>query len=309
MRIGAVVNPVAGRRGRRGLWPEIAAALGACGAILDICETSAERDAASLAGAFAQAGTDLVIAVGGDGTIGEAAAGILKSARPQVAFSIVPAGTGSDFARNFVLPAGPAAYAEHLLRAPARPVDAGLLTCEGEDGRALTRHFINIASLGVSGPIVRAVNGARRGRLLPGTPVFFLHSVSQLLRYRPRSVGVRLDGIDLFQGPVTAVAVSNGRWFGAGMQVAPAASLSDGLFDVVIIRGAPTFSTLSVMNRIYSGAHIDHRLVSIHRARRVEVWPTRQDRALAALIESDGEAPGRVPARFDILPGAINLKV
>ncbi|MGO4440232.1 diacylglycerol/lipid kinase family protein [Rhizobium sp. RAF56] len=309
MRIGAVVNPVSGRKAGRSLWPEIAAALGAEGAELDIRETGGDGDAARLGQALSEDGSDLVIAVGGDGTIGEVASGILRSDRPGVAFSFVPAGTGSDFARNFALPTDPRAYAARLLSATATPVDAGVMTCEGEDGRALSRHFINIASFGVSGPIVRAVNNGRRGRGLPGTPVFFLHSVSQLLRYRPRCVGLRLDGIDLFQGPITAVAVSNGRWFGAGMHVAPAASLSDGLFDVVVIRGAPTVSILKVMNSIYTGAHIDHPLVSVHRASRVEVWPTRADRSMAALIESDGEAPGRVPARFDVLPGAINLRI
>lgn len=309
MKIGAVVNPVSGRKAGRSLWPAIAAALAAEGAELDIRETAGEGDAQRLGWALAEDGADLVVAVGGDGTIGDVATGILTSARPGTAFSFVPAGTGSDFARNFTLPTDPQAYAERLLTAPTTAIDAGVMTCEGEDGRAFTRHFVNIASFGVSGPIVRAVNGGRRGRVLPGRPIFFLHSVSQLLRYRPRCVGLRLDGIDLYQGPITAVAVSNGRWFGAGMHVAPKASLSDGLFDIVVIRGAPTITLLTVMNRLYSGAHVNHPLVSIHRAGRVEVWPTRTDRTMAVLIESDGEAPGRVPARFDVLPGAISLRI
>jgi diacylglycerol kinase (ATP) len=309
MKIGAVVNPAAGRAGKNRLWPDLAAALKARGASLDVREPTGSGDAVRLGETLAESDVDLVLAVGGDGTIGDVAGGVLRSSRPGVAFSLVPSGTGSDFARNFALPADASAYAERLLTAPPRPVDAGVMTCEGEDGRALTRHFINIASFGVSGPIAQAVNGGRKGRVLPGTPVFFLHSVSQLLRYRPHCVGLRLDGRDLFQGPITAVAVSNGQWFGAGMQVAPAANLSDGFFDVVVIRGAPTISILRVMNRIYRGAHVDHPLVSIHRAKRVEAWPTRTDRRMAALIESDGEVPGRVPARFDILPGAINLKI
>lgn len=308
-RIGVVANPVSGRRAGRDLWPAICAALQGAGMMVDLRETGGDADASRLAGDFADAGVDLVLAVGGDGTIGAVAGGVLQSTRPQTAFSLVPSGTGSDFARNFALPTDPALYAERLLTAPVRSVDAGVVTCEGEDGRAFTRHFVNIASFGVSGPIARAVNGGRRGRVLPGTPVFFCHTVSQLLRYRPRSVGIRLDGFDLYQGPVTAVAVSNGGWFGAGMRVAPAASLSDGLFDVVIIRGAPTLSILRVMNSIYSGAHVDHRLVSIHRARRVEVWPTRRDRSMAAQIEADGEPLGHVPALFDVLPGALNLKI
>ncbi|MFP3542513.1 diacylglycerol kinase family lipid kinase [Rhizobium sp. SIMBA_035] len=305
MKIGIVLNPASGRRGRRVFWSALRRALEARSADISLRETKGFGDAGRHGRELAEDGCDLVLAVGGDGTVGEVAGGILRSRRPGAVFSFIPTGTGCDFARNFAIPREPSKIAEHLLTAPVRSVDAGLLTCENEDGVSCTRHFINIASFGVSGKIVSAVNEARRGRRLPGPMVFFYHSLMQILRYKPCKIRLRLDGEDVYDGPITAVAVANGAWFGGGMKVAPGADVSDGLFDVVIIRGAARLRVLTLMNSIYSGKHVKSPLVSIHRARLVEVWPAGE----AAPVDSDGEAPGHIPARFEILPGAVNLLV
>ncbi len=286
-------------------WSALRRALEARSADISLRETKGFGDAGRHGRELAEDGCDLVLAVGGDGTVGEVAGGILTSRRPGAVFSFIPTGTGCDFARNFAIPREPSKIAEHLLTAPVRSVDAGLLTCKNEDGVSCTRHFINIASFGVSGKIVSAVNEARRGRRLPGPMVFFYHSLMQILRYKPCSIRLRLDGEDVYDGPITAVAVANGAWFGGGMKVAPGADVSDGLFDVVIIRGAARLRVLTLMNSIYSGKHVKSPLVSIHRARLVEVWPAGE----AAPVDSDGEAPGHIPARFEILPGAVNLLV
>ena len=305
MKIGIVLNPASGRRGRRLFWSALRRALEERSADISLRETKGHGDAERHGRQLAESGCDLVVAVGGDGTLGEVAGGILRSRRPGTIFSFIPTGTGCDFARNFDIPREPAKIAEHLVSAPVRTVDAGFLTCEA-DGITSTRHFMNIASFGVSGHIVRAVNEARKGRRLPGPIVFFYHSLMQILRYSPCNIRLRLDGEDVYDGPVTAVAVANGAWFGGGMKVAPDADVADGFFEVVIIRGAARLKVLTLMNSIYSGRHVKSPLVSLHRARLVEVWPTGGE---PAPVDSDGEAPGHIPARFEILPGAVNLLV
>jgi diacylglycerol kinase (ATP) len=306
LKVGMVINPASGRRGLETLRTTLKRAMEIHGAGLTIRETEGAGDAERLSRELAENGTDLVIAIGGDGTIGEVAGGILTSSRPETAFSFIAAGTGCDFPRNFDVAAGPVEVVAHLTAAPVRRIDAGLLTCEDESGNRVVRHFANIASFGVSGQIVRAVNAARNRRRLPGPAVFFVHSLLQILRYRPCNVRLRLDGVDVYEGPITAVAVANGAWFGGGMKVAPGADLADGLFDVVIMRGAPRLKVLSLLNSIYSGAHLKSPLVSTHRARSVEAFPIGKE---AALIDSDGEAPGQLPARFDILPAALSLRL
>ncbi len=307
MRIGVVVDPAPGRGRRGGFWLAVQAVLQRRGAILDIRRTTEEEDAAHLGRLFSDDGADLVLAVGGDATVSDVAGGVLRSGRPATAFSFVPAASRSDFARNFALPETPAAYAERLLDAPLRALDAGLMTCDRQGGPPATRHFVNIASFGLPGALSQAAGRGRQQRWLPYAPV--LLPAVEFLRHKPCRVRLRLDGFAHYEGPVTAVAVSNGRWFSAGRQIAPDAGLSDGFFDVVIIRGAPGLSALRVMNGIRSGAHLHHSLVSVHRARRIEVWPAGRRSAGMALIESDGRVVGQVPARFDMLPGALNLKI
>lgn len=306
LKIGIVLNPASGRRGKKLFWSTLRRAIEARFTDLSLRETKGFGDAERFGRELADDGADLVIAVGGDGTIGEVAGGILKSQRPATAFSFIATGTGCDFARNFPISRDPAKIAEGLMSPSVRQIDAGLLTCDDEDGDTVTRHFANIASFGVSGHIVRAVNEARPGQRLPGPMVFLFHSLLQILRYKPRNIRLRLDGEDVYDGPITAVAVANGAWFGGGMKVAPDADVADGLFDVVIIRGAGRLKVLSLMNGIYGGGHVRSPLVSIHRARLVEAWPICKE---PIPIDSDGEAPGKLPARFEMLAGVLGLKI
>ena len=133
--------------------------------------------------------------------------------------------------------------------------------------------------------------------------VFLYHSLVQILLYKPCSVRLRLDGEDVYDGPITTVAVANGAWFGGGMKVAPDADVADGWFDVVIIRAAPRLKVLMLMNSIYSGGHLNSPLVSVFTGPSASK-PGRSARRIA-LIDSDGEAPGQMPARFEVLRGAL----
>ena len=306
--IGIVRNPVAGSASARARWPAILAAFRGGFPAIDLRETSGPGQTARLARDLALAGADPVVAVGGDGTIGEAVDGLMAADAPaRPAFSFVMQGTGSDFSRNFPGISHDETLPQALAHAPERPLDIGRLSFVDADGRGGTRHFVNIASFGVSGPTVRAVNAARRGRWLPGPVLFLWHAVMAILRYRPDRVRIRLDGEEIYSGGITVVAVANGAWFGGGMKVAPDADIADGWFDVVIVREKTTFGILSVMHRIYSGRHVIDPDVAIHRARLVEAEPLAGARP--ALLDCDGEAPGTIPARFEIVPAALRLKL
>lgn len=305
MKVAIIRNPVSGGRSGQAGWLRVRRELDRHFPLIEEYETVA-GGTPLLARRIVEAGVDLVIAVGGDGTISEVADGILSSSHPETPLAFVPAGTGGDYARNFDLPRQPAAIADAIVRAPLRKVDAGLLHCRAEDGATTARHFINIASFGVSGDVVRSVNAAERGGWLPGSVRFFIHSLRSILRYRPHQVRLVLDGREVHAGPVTTVAIANGGWFGGGMHVAPAADLSDGLFEVAVLGGAPTLETLMLLRKIYSGAHVGDPRVGFYRARSVLAEPL-DDRP--ALLEADGETPGSIAASFEMKPAALTLKI
>ncbi len=308
MKLGLLRNPVAGSARARKRWPALLSAFRQAFDTVELPETDTADDTARLARHLALDGADLVVAVGGDGTLGETVDGLLTaglSSPPH--FSFVMQGTGSDFSRNFPAVSPIEAVPAAIAAAPARPLDIGLLTCVDVEGRAYQRHFVNIASFGVSGPTVKAVNGASRGHWLPGSLRFLYHAVREILRYRPDRVRIRLDGEEVYAGGITVVAVANGGWFGGGMKVAPEADTADGWFDVVIVPEKSTFAILRVMHRIYLGSHGADPRILFRRAKLVEVEPL--EGAKPALMDCDGEAPGTIPARFEILPQALRLKI
>ncbi len=90
------------------------------------------------------------------------------------------------------------------------------------------------------------------------------------------------------------------------MMMAPGASPDDGQFDLVIMRDTTLGDLLGGGGSLYEGTHIENEKVDVVQAQWVEAEPVTKD---AVLLDIDGEAPGRLPARFDILPAALTLRV
>ncbi|MGR6466505.1 diacylglycerol/lipid kinase family protein [Rhizobium sp. PAMB 3182] len=307
-RIGIVVNPKAGRGAARPLAERLDAYFRARGRAVEIRETEGVSDAARLARAFADAGVDLIVAVGGDGTVGGAVDGLMTSENPGVAFSLAAAGTGCDFARQFAMPTDPERLAAHILDAPERRIDVGRMTCVSPQGALSTSHFVNEATAGISGEVVCSVNGSALRAILPGRHLFTLHSVTNILAWRSKDLLVSLDGGVPERMRADLVAVCNGAYFGGGMHVAPEAELADGLFDVVILTTGSRLKLVSLLGQIRAGRHLTDPAVRIVRAASVRVEPA--DGTSAGIpTEADGEATGVVPVEFGILPAALTLKV
>lgn len=305
MKIGIVRNPVSGGQSGHARWRVISNALAEHFPECDVRETARVGDAGRLTVELIASGCGLIVAIGGDGTIGEVVDGIMRSTRPQTAFSFVPTGTGCDFARNFTLPSEPEALVRRIAEAPVRQIDIARMSGLSADGTMPERHFANIASVGVSGRIVQAVNGRGR-RVASGSLRFLLCSVREILRYQPEGVRVVIDGKEIFSGPVTVAAVANGSWFGGGMHVVPFADLADGLLDIGILRGANRMGVLGILARLYSASHIGHPLISFHRGRVIDVEPCG---GATLSIEADGETLPFDRLHVEVMPSALSLKI
>lgn len=305
VKIGVIRNPVSGVRSGRAQWRGIGIALATHFGEPEFRETAGVGDAARLAIELVEAGCDLIIAVGGDGTIGDVVDGLMRSRKPDTAFSFIPTGTGCDFARNFALPHDPEAVVRRIAGAPVRRIDVARLSGTSPGRQEAEHHFANIASVGVSGRIVQAVNGRGR-RVASGSLRFFLCSVREILRYRPEAVRVTVDGAEIFKGPVTVAAVANGAWFGGGMHVVPFADLADGLLDIGILRGASRTGVLGILARLYSASHVGHPLISFHRGRVMEIEPSGDH---PVSIEADGETLPFDRLRVEVMPSALGLKI
>jgi len=306
MKTFVVVNPAAagGRAGR--YWPRISRELADAIGKYELALTTKAGDATTLVRNAVAGGAGFIIAVGGDGTVNEAVNGLCdgeRSPSPDVSFGFIMCGTGGDFRRSFDLPKDMCASIGRLQSGHTQVIDLGRLRYVGTDGAPALRWFNNISSFGFSGEVVRAVNAARYSKLLGGKFSFLWNSFLELRKYRGCLVDITVDGKTISDNVCTA-AICNGRYFGGGMKMAPDAVLDDGHFDVVIVRQEPPLSILD-MRLLYSGAHLQHPNVSVHRGKIVEAKPLSN---APIYLDVEGEAPGALPATFEVVPGALRLR-
>ncbi len=269
---------------------------------LEVEWTRGPRDAERIAREGVRAGVERVVIAGGDGTTSEVATGLLQAELGDYAeLAILPLGTGGDVARTLGISRRPAEAIATIRDGKARRIDAGRVTYTRPDGAPAAACFLNTASLGIVGLITTLVNEAPKG--LGGRISFLVGTVRAVVRYDQPPVRLRLDGRLIHEGPLTFASAANGRWFGGGMLVAPNAEPDDGLFDVVVV---PAYSRLELLRRlpgIYRGTHLEVPGVQVHRGRVLEAEPLGD----AVWCDVDGEPLGRLPARFEILPGAVSV--
>lgn len=311
MQVTAIYNPVAGggRAGRE--WPQIEGIIHRYFDTVTIRATRSPGDASTLAAEAARGGADLVIACGGDGTISEVADGLLRARAFEGAsapkLGLIPDGTGSDLQKTLALDGDLEAQVARIARGNFRRIDAGRLTFETDSGASAVRHFVNIASLGLSGPTARAVNAARAKRRYGAKLVFMFHTVRELLRYRFQDVRVFVDDGPPVDARIALVAFANGRFFGGGMMIAPEALIDDGIAEIVVFRAAGKPRLIRDIPTLYTGAHVKLDVVTMLRGRKLRVEPIGDPIVNGALIDIDGESPGRIPATFEVLPKALEV--
>ena len=162
---------------------------------------------------------------------------------------------------------------------------------------------MNVASFGIAGLVDKYVNQSRK--TLTGTLAFALATLRAGVAYANSPVRMRVDGGEWRTGPIYNVSVANARFFGGGMKVAPGALLDDGALDLVRFGDLGLADLLRHGLDLYSGRHLDLAEVSTAQVRTVEAEAAD---GREVLLDVDGEQPGRLPARFEIIPRAIALR-
>jgi diacylglycerol kinase (ATP) len=299
-----IVNPAsaAGATGRR--WDRIAKLLRSSLGNFEHAATQKPGEAAALSRSALREGFEMVVSVGGDGTLNEVVGGFFEGSAPiapQAVLGVVAVGTGSDFGRTIGLGDLESACAR-LGGRNTRSIDVGIAQFTGYDGSATTRIFINVASFGCGGLVAHLVSP--RLKAVSGQLAFTLATLRALAIYRDQTVTLEFDGNPPRSLAITNCAVANGRFFGAGMQVAPAAQLDDGELDVTIWSGFRLLDFIRKRHMLYDGSHVREPGTQVLRTRRAIATS-----ASTVRLELDGESAGTLPAQLDVLAAAVRLKV
>lgn len=303
-RVKVIVNPASGKKGgitTNAAGPdEVRRVLEAVGISADIAETKYPEHATELARAAVKDNYDIVIACGGDGTVGEVAKGLLKS---KATLGILPLGSANNVARMMHVPFDLGEAARLLRLGEIRAVDVG--RCNGE-------YFLETAGVGLDAALFPILNKVDKGdyvRLIDVVRTFF--------KFRRRSVTIILDR-RVVRMRALVVLVANGPYWGYSVPLAPEAKVDDRKFDVVVFRN---FSKSAFIRHVLAallgrGAVPDAQNphgrnrpannpnLRTFTARHVEVLTSRRR---PWPVHADAQPRGTTPARIDVVPGALKV--
>jgi YegS/Rv2252/BmrU family lipid kinase len=283
VRLQLVVNPSAGGGRATKVLPKVRAALAQHDLVVTPTRSLEHADELS---AQAVADDRVVVAMGGDGIVGRVAGAVAAAGGVM---GVVPGGRGNDFCRAVGIPLDPVKACAVLGSATPQPVDLGYA-----NGRA----FIGIASIGFDSDVQEKVLSTR----LPlGNLVYLYGSLATIASWKPARFTCVIDG-----APVELsgwnVAVSNSGRYGGGMKLAPDASVSDGLLDVVAVSDTSKLTFLKALPKLFKGTHIDEPAFSVRLASSVYLEADRPFRVFA-----DGDPIATLPCDITLRPAALQV--
>ena len=294
-----IVNPTAGAGRTAQKWPYIKQLLKNIGFRFEHDITEAPGHAIELAKSAVSKGYKLIVSVGGDGTINEIVNGLYATGGiKDVELGIIGTGTGSDYIRTIGVSKFYQESCQRLLNPTKISVDLGLVETINNPNK---RIFANFAGLGFDAEVVKATT--KKFKSLGGKPAYLMGLLSTFMTYKNRDIHLTLDG-KKEDRKICTIVMSNGKYGGGSMLIAPEADPSDGLFDVLIIGDVSKPDLLWSLPRIYRGTHLTHPKVTLKRAKEVEI---RTESLMS--IQADGELLGEAPARFKVLPSALNILI
>lgn len=305
-KVHVIVNPSSARGRTLRNWTAIREAIRAHFREFKFSFTEKPRQATEMARELLVDGFDLLIGVGGDGTLNEISNGFFhprsgQAINDDAAVGIIPSGTGSDFIRYMKIPRDFEKSAARIKNARNRRIDMGRITYGGGNGRR-TQYFINVADFGLGAEVIRTVSAIdARNR---GAFTYYRGLLSTMMKYRSKKVRLTIDGGQTLQGEYMIGAVANGRIFGGGMIIAPRAEPDDGYFDLVLIDPMGRLEILANSRLLYAGTIERHPKVHILKARNIQVESPDK-----VHIEYDGELGETLPAEFTLVEKALNFRV
>ena len=288
-------NPAAGRglapklrdralRAAAGHWPSI-----------ELLETRGPGDGVRLAREAAAAGIDLLLVLGGDGTVHEAANGLAGATTAPPRIGVIPCGTGNDFAK---LVGTSRCRPEEAVRRLAAGVPAVFDT-----GEAWGERFVNSAGVGLDAEVAHELRTVKR---LRGTAAYALALLRTLSRFQPVELEVATAG-ERWSGRWTAVVLGNGKVEGGSFRLTPDALPDDGQLDLCAVSELGMARLLALIPTLFWGGHGRFREVRLRRVASVTV--RSPDQPLRLHLDGEIRAPGAREVEFRVVPGSLPVLI
>lgn len=303
-RIVFIVNPHAGNDWTGRQWPRIQSMARDRLGYFTSYLTAKPGDAAKIARMKLAHGAELIVCVGGDGTLNEVVNGFMDESGPirnDALLGFVPSGTGCDLIKTLPIPAKIEQSLDTIKEGYTKVIDVGRLRHHNDHGFPVIRYFHNIVSFGLGGEVVDRINKKKSKAFGPFIS-FIWGTIVSILLYGKKSIRIQID--NSYDKKVIAwnIAVANGQYHGGGMRVAPDAVIDDGLFHITVIGNLSLAEVFWHLPKLYNGRIKDVKDVSILTGKTISAFSDER-----VLLDCDGEHPGCLPIVANIIPAALRM--
>ena len=249
---------------------------------LVICVTEFDHHAEILAKELCNKRCDVVLVCGGDGSLNQAANGIVQSEFPQTPLAIWPCGTGNDFVKTIHVPNSFQDLKESIMGKHFQQVDVPSMEWDGKK-----RYFLNVTDLGLGGCV--AYDMTRSKRRLGSFLTYQWLIVKNLLRFKKRSICFDLDG-KKNEARAMNFVVANAKYFGSGLGISPDSQIADGLLEVIVIGDLNIFEYLYFVPQVRKCKKLSYHKIQYYSAKKISI-----ETEVPMPIDMDGEFVGFSP--------------
>lgn len=238
-------------------------------------------------------GVKRLIVIGGDGSAYEVLNGICDEREDEeIELGLLPAGTGNSFLRDFT-GISFAGILEAITGGHHRRVDVGQFEYD-EDNKRVKRYFLNILGVGLIADILKLTNEKLK---FLGSFGYSLAVLLRLFKGIHNRITLTVDGVTHHLKD-SALVISNSKYTGGKMKIAPMASTEDGEVDVIVFNEVGRLNILNIFARVFKGLHVEHKKVRVFKGSDLALQSDPPLRLMA-----DGELLGTTPLRLKVLPG------
>ena len=261
--------------------------------------TSHHGEAIELAQKAADKGIDLIVSIGGDGTVNEIVNGIMKS-KNDPSLGIIPLGWANDFIKSTDIPSDIIEACKILIKGKTKKIDIGVINNQ--------IYFANICGIGFDAEVALLANKMKSKhpnlRILSAF-VYIFATVKKLLSpFSYHNVKIKFDGQEI-HSKILFIAISNGKIYGGRFKITPEAILDDGLLEVCVVEEMGRFKYLSIIPKVFKGTHASIKGVNFYRAKEVIIQSSE-----TILAQVSGEViEGQKEFNITLLPKSLKLIV
>ena len=250
-----------------------------------------------------ESGGNLIISVGGDGTIHEVVNGFcLASVNGNVdcTLGIISSGTGQDFVQGLGIK-GDIDYQLSIIKEGiVELIDVGMVKYKDDSSRNVIKYFANEFQVGLGGKVAEKVNAKikNKGSFL----TYGLATIPFLFKYNGSNITVKINDEEPFKEKIIGIIAANGSCMGGGMKLTRTGDLTDHYFDLFIFHKQNIINRLLNFSKIYFGKLKDSKLINIRKADKLIIESGEE-----VQMEADGEFLGRLPCEISLIPSFLKV--